>query len=327
MMFNELRRWYPFLLCMGQQWQTVHGSVLFLEGARGACPLVIENIAPDNQVRFELWPENLSSTLQKAFLMLVTSFFAVFLSMRIHQLIGGSTGHGWSLQHFIWAITFSASQSNQTFIWDKCCHLTIWLHLMEPNWALDLLKVKNLGWPLTKGLAYWKTQTGSPPKIGHVSCAINFLTQMLILSFFQPIFSPFFFRFASVTYDLGYSTLGHKLNKGKFLLSPDLINHLSSSAKACVERNMFVVEVLGWKIIQACKYHFNVAACNWWWCLLYLNFRHKALRLAAILKNHSIQIILWIHTSKRHSQWWWVGEHCGFFLRSHTGARAKHTKY
>ena len=29
--------------------------------------------------------------------------------------------------------TFSTSQNNIAFIWDKCCHLTMSLHLMNPN--------------------------------------------------------------------------------------------------------------------------------------------------------------------------------------------------
>ena len=35
---------------------------------------------------------------------------------------------------FIWEITFSTSQSNLAFIWDKCCPLTMCFPLMEPPW-------------------------------------------------------------------------------------------------------------------------------------------------------------------------------------------------
>ena len=52
-------------------------------------------------------------------------------TMSLHQLVGGSTGPGCSLSHFIGEQTFSTCQSNLAFIWDKCCPPTLCLHLME----------------------------------------------------------------------------------------------------------------------------------------------------------------------------------------------------
>ena len=55
--------------------------------------------------------------------------------LRLHQLSGGSIGPGCSLlRFFIGKETFSFSQSDLTFIWDKCYHLILCLDLMEPNW-------------------------------------------------------------------------------------------------------------------------------------------------------------------------------------------------
>ena len=51
----------------------------------------------------------------------------------LHQLVGGSTCPGYSIQRFYGnSVKFLADQNYLAFIWNKCCHLTLCLHLMEP---------------------------------------------------------------------------------------------------------------------------------------------------------------------------------------------------
>ena len=42
---------------------------------------------------------------------------------------------------FIGEKTFPTGQSNLAFTWDKCCHLTMCLHLMEPHCKIWLLQL------------------------------------------------------------------------------------------------------------------------------------------------------------------------------------------
>ena len=77
------------------------------------------------------------------FLSLFLHFFLFFkfqhFSMRLHQLAGGSTGPGYSLLCFRPKENIFNQPNNLAFIWDKCCHLTTCLHLMEPHCRIIFL--------------------------------------------------------------------------------------------------------------------------------------------------------------------------------------------
>ena len=54
--------------------------------------------------------------------------------MSLHHLVGGITGSWNSLFHFHKQEKKLTSWNKTSFIWDKCCHLTLCLRLMEPHW-------------------------------------------------------------------------------------------------------------------------------------------------------------------------------------------------
>ena len=54
-------------------------------------------------------------------------------AIRIHQLVGGSTGPGYGMLCFESQEKILRWLKRPFFIWDKCCHQTLCLHLMESN--------------------------------------------------------------------------------------------------------------------------------------------------------------------------------------------------
>ena len=66
---------------------------------------------------------------------------------RLHRLEGGSTWPRYSLFCFYLQEKNQARWNETSFIQDKCCHLTLYLHLMEPHWKLKRLAFKrSLNW-------------------------------------------------------------------------------------------------------------------------------------------------------------------------------------
>ena len=55
--------------------------------------------------------------------------------MRLHHFVGGSTGPGYSLMRFDSQEKNLPGWNDTSFIRDKCCHLTLCFHLMEPHSA------------------------------------------------------------------------------------------------------------------------------------------------------------------------------------------------
>ena len=52
--------------------------------------------------------------------------------VRPQQLVGGSTCPGYIISHFYWRDNIFVKPKEPSFYPDKCCHLTICFHLMEP---------------------------------------------------------------------------------------------------------------------------------------------------------------------------------------------------
>ena len=50
--------------------------------------------------------------------------------MGLHQLVGGGSGPGYRL---VGNSKMSTNSNNKAFMWDKCSHLMLCLHLMEPR--------------------------------------------------------------------------------------------------------------------------------------------------------------------------------------------------
>ena len=62
-----------------------------------------------------------------------SSIVASTKAIRIHQLVGGSTGPGYGMLCFESQEKILRWLKRPFFIWDKCCHQTLCLHLMESN--------------------------------------------------------------------------------------------------------------------------------------------------------------------------------------------------
>ena len=59
----------------------------------------------------------------------------VSTSIRLHLLVGGSTGPDFPYSILTVAKKFELEPAAYIFVWEKCCHLTLCLFLMEPNFC------------------------------------------------------------------------------------------------------------------------------------------------------------------------------------------------
>ena len=57
--------------------------------------------------------------------------------MGLHHLVGSSVGPGFDLQEKL-----KLAKNYSSFIRDKCCHLTLHLRLMEPNWWFNTVSLQ-----------------------------------------------------------------------------------------------------------------------------------------------------------------------------------------